>query len=206
MNSSKKPRTIKVNPKTVNVSKFFNSKRLITLKQLQSIQKNIVDNLIRTGSSVEDIKHFLKESNKLKRSINAKSKTKTAQKNFRNLLNYGDVVLKDGKYYFRIKKPRLSAVAKSIGPKEFDENLLKALKRNNVLSKSSEKIIKARKTAKSTFGNFRNHPRFKEIIEILETMSNPKKYWVDVSRLLFDYLGISLSQNETLAFLDELGF
>lgn len=176
----------KINPLNVNVSRFINSNKPITAKQLLSIQKQMVSNMIIIGKNAESVYDFVKETNKIRRHLNNNTLSKVGKNRILDLLNVGKVEKKDGKHYLKINKPRITKLSKSAGGK-FDANILKKLEKRGLISKSIKNLInqRSKNTKKFTIDeNYRN------IFQILDSFSNPERQFSDIQRICFDYLGI----------------
>lgn len=176
----------KIKPLTVNVSRFMNSNKPITTKQLHSIQKQMVSNMIIMGKNAESVYDFVKETNKIRRHLNSNTLSKAGRSRMFNLLNTGEVERDDGKHVLKINKPRITKFSKSTGAK-FDNNVLKKLKKQGLITKSIDNLIKQRQKNVRTV---QLDDTLKKILEILDSFSNPEKYFNDIQRICFDYLGL----------------
>lgn len=173
-------------PLLVNVSRFMNSNKPITAKQLQSIQKQMVSNMIIMGKNAESVYDFVKETNKIRRHLNNNTLSKAGRSRILNLLNAGDVERVDGKQVLKISKPRITKWSKSTGGK-FDSNILKKLEKRGLISKSVKNLINQRKGNNTTV---KLDDKLRRILEILDSFSNPEKYFNDIQRICFDHLGL----------------
>ena len=176
----------KIKPLTVNVSRFINSNKPITIKQLQSIQKQMVTNMIIMGKNAETVYDFVKETNKIRRHLNNNTLSKAGRSRMYDLLNTGDVEKENGKHLLKIKKPRITKFTKSTGA-NFDNNVLKKLRKQGLISKSIDNLINQRNKKVRTVTL---DDSLRKILEILDSFSNPEKYFNDIQRICFDYLGL----------------
>lgn len=183
-------------PLSINISRFINSNKPITSHQLQNIQKQIVTNMVVMGRSAEKIYDFVKESNKIKRHLNSKSLSQAGKNRIYNLLNAGEIVKEDGKHIFKIEKPRITKFSKSIGSGQFDIKILKSLEKRGLISKTIKSLINQRKSNKIhvTLDN-----TVKNILDILDSFSNPEKYFKDLQRICYEHLGIWFETYEEYA-------
>lgn len=174
-------------PLIINVSRFINSNKPLTTKQLYSIQQQIVSNMVVMNRSAESIYDFVKESNKIKRHLNSNSVSTVGRKRILDLLNVGEVEKRDGKHYLKISKPKITKFSKMGG--SFDKKILKKLEKNGLVKKSINNLIKQRanpnKKIKITIDS-----SLKRTLEILDSFSNPEKYFADIQRICFDYHGL----------------
>ena len=182
-------------PLTVNVSRFMISNKPITSKQLESIQKQMVSNMIIMGKNAESVYDFVKETNKIRRHLNNNTLSKAGRSRVFDLLNIGEVEKKDGKHYLKISKPRISKWTKSTGGK-FDSNILKKLEKRGLISKSIKNLINQRSKNVRTV---QLDDSLRKILEILDSFSNPEKYFNDIQRICFDYLGLWFETYEEYA-------
>ena len=182
-------------PLTVNVSRFMISNKPITSKQLESIQKQMVSNMIIMGKNAESVYDFVKETNKIRRHLNNNSLSKTGRSRVYDLLNVGEVEKKDGKHYLKISKPRITKWTKSTGGK-FDLNILKKLEKRGLISKSIKNLINQRSKNVRTA---QLDDSLRKILEILDSFSNPEKYFNDIQRICIDYLGLWFETYEEYA-------
>ena len=176
----------KTKPLTVNVSRFINSNKPITVKQYQSIQKQMVSNMILMGKNAESVYDFVKETNKIRRHLNNNTLSKAGRSRILDLLNTGEVERQDGKTVLKISKPRITKFSKSTGAK-FDNNVLKKLRKQGLISKSIDNLIKQRSKNVRTV---QLDASLRKILEILDSFSNPEKYFNDIQRICFDHLGL----------------
>ena len=176
----------KTKPLTVNVSRFINSNKPITVKQYQSIQKQMVSNMILMGKNAESVYDFVKETNKIRRHLNNNTLSKAGRSRILDLLNAGEVERQDGKTVLKISKPRITKFSKSTGAK-FDNNVLKKLRKQGLISKSIDNLIKQRSKNVRTV---QLDASLRKILEILDSFSNPEKYFNDIQRICFDHLGL----------------
>lgn len=185
----------KINQLTVNVSKFINSNKPITTKQLEKIQKQMVSNMIIMGKNAETVYDFVKETNKIRRHLNSNTLSKAGRSRVLDMLNIGEVEKKDGKYYLKISKPRITKWSKSSGGK-FDSKILKKLEKRGLISKSIKNLINQRSKNVRTV---KLDDSLRNILEFLDSFSNPEKYFNDIQRICFDYLGLWFETYEEYA-------
>lgn len=185
----------KIKPLTVNVSKFMNSNKPITATQLQSIQKQMVSNMIIMGKNAESVYDFVKETNKIRRHLNNNTLTKAGRSRIFDLLNTGEVEKENGKHILKISKTRITKWTKSTGGK-FDSNILKKLEKRGLISKSIKNLINQRSKNVRTV---QLDDSLRKILEILDSFSNPEKYFNDIQRICFDYLGLWFETYEEYA-------
>lgn len=178
--------SIKIKPLTVNVSRFINSNKPITTKQLESIQKQTVSNMIIMGKNAESVYDFVKETNKIRRHLNNNTLSKVGKNRILDLLNVGEVEKKDGKHILKISKPRITKYSKNAGGK-FDANILKKLEKRGLISKSIKNLINQRN---KNIRTITVDDSLRKILDILDSFSNPEKYFNDIQRICFDYLGL----------------
>lgn len=190
----------KIKPVEINITKFISQNKPLTLKQIQTIQKTVVNNMINLGKSSSEIYDFFKKSNELKKYSKSQSVRPATAKKIRSLLNVGDVGKVNGKNVLVIKKTPKTSLSKFGGEKTFDNRILSRLKRAGLISKSSENLIEQRKSRKTNINKWKvsikDKSRIQEILEILDSFSNPEKYFPDIQRICHDYLGIWLESYE----------
>lgn len=177
----------KIKPLAINVSKFINLNKPITTRQLESIQKQVISNMVIMGRSAEKIYDFVKETNKIKRHLGSDNLSNTGRKRIYDLLNTGEVSKENGKHIFKIEKPRITKITKSVGSGSFDIKILKNLEKRGLISKSIKNLINQRKNNKT---NITLDESTRNIFEILDSFSNPEKYFSDIQRICFNYLGV----------------
>lgn len=172
-------------PLEINVSKFINANKPITLNQLVTIQKQMVSNMIIMGKNAESIYDFVKETNKIKRHLKSDTLSKVGRKRILDLLNVDGVHKEDGKHILKIAKPKITKFTKTVGAGSFDVNILKKLEKLGLIKKSIKKLIQQRqKNIKAVTLDESN----RNILEILDSFSNPENYFSDIQRICFDYL------------------
>lgn len=188
----------KYKPLKINVTKFFDKGKNLTLKQIISLQNRVVSNLTRQGSNYEEINNFVKLSNKLKRTAGRKM-TKRGKEILREVFNYGNVKFdtSNNKFtleidklaitkYNRLYKPSIGAVG------------LNKLSRKKVLTVSDKRLIKRRWNnilmykdeylVEKVVEELNNDEEWKDIINNFYDIS---KYLPIIKRILRDNFGIN---------------
>lgn len=217
MNSKKK--TIKLQPKIFDVTKFLEStkaKKPFNVSQIKQITKITVSSMIRSGKfSGDEIKQFVRVATKAARSTSAKTLTKIGRQNILNLLEYGkNKINKKGQKQVLFKKTKKTKATKFISGQTIDKNVLKYLKQKGLLSKSDQQIIEFRKKQASKVGRkstgsgtpartakqkklwgVYNQSEVKDIIDSMGGYARAvQRYPEDVRRLINDYLGFDMEE------------
>lgn len=217
MNSKKK--TIKLQPKVFDVTKFLEStkaKKPFNVSQIKQITKITVSSMIRSGKySGEEIKQFVRVATKAARSASAKTLTKVGRKNIIDLLDYGkNKITKKGQKHVLFNQTKKTKATKFISGQAIDKNVLKYLKQKGLLSKSDQQTVEFRKkqavkvgrkstgsgtstrTAKQQklWGVY-NQSEVKDIIDSMGGYARAvQRYPEDVRRIINDYLGIDMEE------------
>lgn len=177
-------------PLEINVTKFMRNNKPITLKQLESIQKQTVSNMIVQGFDGETIYNFVKISNKIKRHLGKDKLSKAGRNRILELLNVGDLHSSLNKWVLKIKKPKITKVSKIVSGDNISSDIIKKLEKRGLLSPRVKSLINDRKTKKVRWVS--EHEIDETILESIDAMykSNPVKYFPDIQRMCYDYLGI----------------
>lgn len=217
MNSKKK--TIKLQPKVFDVTKFLEStkaKKPFNVSQIKQITKITVSSMIRSGKySGEEIKQFVRVATKAARSASAKTLTKVGRQNIINLLDYGkNKITKKGQKQVLFKQTKKTKATKFISGQIIDKNVLKYLKQKGFLSKSDQQIVEFRKKQAAKVGRkstgsqtstrtakqqklwaVYNQSDVKDIIDSMGGYARAvQRYPEDVRRLINDYLGFDMEE------------
>lgn len=217
MNSKNKKKTIKLQPKVFDVTKFLESKKSkkpFTVSQIKQITKITVSSMVRSGKySGEEIKQFVKVATKAARSSSAKTLTKKGRENVLDLLTYGKTKPnKKGQKKVVFQPTIRTKATKFLDGKPIDKNVLKYLNQKGLLSKSDKQIVEFRKkqaakVGRKTIGtkptgrtvkqqkiwDIYNQSDVKDIIDSMGGFARAvQKYPEDVRRIVNDYLGLNL--------------
>lgn len=216
MNSKSKKKTIKLQPKVFDITKFLEYKKAknpFTLSQIKQVTKITVSSMIRSGKySGEEIKQFVRVATKAARSTSAKSLSKNGRQNILDLLNYGkNKINKSGQKKVVFNQTKKTKSTKFIEGKSIDKNVLKYLNQKGLLSKSDQQIVEFRKKQAAKVGrrntgitttrsprqqklwDFYNKSDIKDIIDSMGGFARAvQRYPEDVRRLFNDYMGIDL--------------
>lgn len=218
MSSKNKKKTIKLQPKVYDVTKFLEYKKAknpFTVSQIKQITKVTVSSMIRSGKySGEEIKQFVRVATKAARSTSAKSLSKTGRQNILDLLNYGkNKINKSGQKKVVFNQTKKTKATKFISGQTIDKNVLKYLKQKGLLSKSDQQIVEFRKKQASKVGrrntgtvtnrsakqqklwDIYNNSDIKDIIDSMGGFARAvQRYPEDVRRIFNDYMGIDLEE------------
>lgn len=216
MSSKNKKKTIKLQPKVYDVTKFLEykkAKKPFTVSQIKQIAKVTVSSMIRSGKySGEEIKQFVRVATKAARSTSAKSLSKTGRQNILDLLSYGkNKINKSGQKKVVFNQTKKTKSTKFISGQIIDKNVLKYLNQKGLLSKSDKQIVEFRKKQAAKVGrkntgtpttrsareqklwDVYNKSDIKDIIDSMGGFSRAvQRYPEDVRRLVNDYMGIDL--------------
>lgn len=180
----------KYKPLEINVTNFLRNNKPITLKQLEKIQKQVVTNMVVQGINGDSIYEFVKESNKIKRHLGKETLSKIGRKRILSLLNVGSVNSSLNKSVLKIKKPKITKVSKIVDGDIISNDIIKKLEKRGLIAPRVKSLINYRKTKKVRWVS--EHEIDDTILESIDAMykSNPVKYFPDIQRMCFDYLGI----------------
>ena len=217
MNSKNKKKTIKLQPKVFDVTKFLESKKSkkpFTVSQIKQITKITVSSMVRSGKySGDEIKQFVRVATKAARSTSAKSLSKIGRENILNFLDYGkNKITKSGQKKVLFNQTKKTKATKFVSGQTIDKNVLKDLKQKGLLSKSDQQIVEFRKkqtnkVGRKTIGSkptgrtqkqqklwdVYNKSDIKDIIDSMGGFARAvQKYPEDVRRLVNDYMGVDL--------------
>lgn len=218
MSSKNKKKTIKLQPKVFDITKFLESKKSkkpFTVSQIKQITKITVSSMVRSGKySGEEIKQFVKVATKAARSSSAKTLTKKGRENVLDLLSYGKTKpTKSGQKKVVFQHTKKTKATKFLEGKSIDKNVLKYLKQKGLLSKSDQQIVEFRKkqaakVSRGTIGSNSSRTQTQQrlwdvygksdIKDIIDGMGGfaraVQRYPEDVRRLVNDYMGIELEE------------
>lgn len=216
MSTKNKKKTIKLQPKVFDVTKFLEYKKAknpFTVSQIKQITKITISSMIRSGKySGEEIKQFVRVATKASRSTSAKSFSKTGRQNILDLLNYGkNKISKSGQKKVVFNQTKKTKATKFISGQSIDKNVLKYLKQKGLLSKSDQQIVEFRKKQAAKVGrrntgtsttrsakqqklwDVYNNSDIKDIIESMGGFARAvQRYPEDVRRIFNDYMGVDL--------------
>lgn len=219
MNSKKK--TIKLQPKVFDVTKFLEStkaKKPFNVSQIKQITKITVSSMIRSGKySGDEIKQFVRVATKAARSASSKTLTKVGRQNMLDLLGYGkSKISKKGQKKVLFQPTKRTKATKFVTGQAIDKNVLKYLKQKGLLSKTDQQIIEFRKKQAAKVGrkpigtvngsgtttrtakqqklwDVYNQSDVKDIIDSMGGYARAvQRYPEDVRRIINDYLGVDL--------------
>lgn len=216
MSSKNKKKSIKLQPKVFDVTKFLESKKSkkpFTVSQIKQITKITVSSMVRSGKySGEEIKQFVKVATKAARSSSAKTLTKKGRENVLDLLSYGKTKpTKSGQKKVVFQPTKRTKATKFLEGKSIDKNVLKYLNQKGLLSKSDQQIVEFRKKQATKVGrrntatgakrtakqqklwDVYNQSDIKDIIDSMGGFARAvQRYPEDVRRIVNDYMGIEL--------------
>ena len=218
MSTKSKKKTIKLQPKTFDVTKFLEYKKAknpFTLSQIKQVTKITVSSMIRSGKySGDEIKQFVRVATKAARATSAKSFSKVGRENILNFLDYGkNKITKSGQKKVVFNQTKRTKATKFVEGQTIDKNVLKYLKQKGLLSNSDQQIVEFRKKQATKVGRRNTGTATKrtakqqklwdvyeksDIKDIIDSMGGfaraVQRYPEDVRRLFNDYMGIELEE------------
>lgn len=219
MSTKSKKKTIKLQPKVFDVTKFLEYKKAknpFTVSQIKQVTKITVSSMIRSGKySGEEIKQFVRVAAKAAKATSAKSLSKVGRENILNFLDYGkNKISKSGQKKVLFNQTKKTKATKFVEGQTIDKNVLKYLNQKGLLSKSDKQIVEFRKKQAGKVGrksigtkstgrtvkqqklwDVYNQSDVKDIIDSMGGFARAvQRYPEDVRRIINDYMGVDLEE------------
>ena len=218
MDTKNKKKTIKLQSKVFDVTKFLEYKKAkspFTVSQIKQVTKITVSSMIRSGKySGDEIKQFVRVAAKAAKATSAKSLSKVGRQNILNFLDYGkNKITKSGQKKVVFNQTKKTKATKFVSGQTIDKNVLKYLKQKGLLSKSDHQIVEFRKKQAGKVGrrntgttttrsakeqrlwDVYNQSDVKDIIDSMGGFARAvQRYPEDVRRIVNDYMGVDLEE------------
>lgn len=218
MTTKSKKKTIKLQPKVFDITKFLEykkTKKPFTVSQIKQVTKITVSSMIRSGKySGDEIKQFVKVAAKAAKATSAKSLSKVGRENILNFLDYGkNKITKSGQKKVLFNQTKKTKATKFLEGQTIDKNVLKYLNQKGLLSKSDQQIVEFRKKQAAKVGrrntgkvttrtpnqqklwDIYNKSDVKDIIDSMGGFARAvQRYPEDVRRIVNDYIGVDLEE------------